>query len=654
MQMSDTPYNRFGYCRTGVGSPTVTPANVTLNVGAMLTQAQAATKRGARIFLYPELCLTGYTCGDLFYHAALLDAAERGIADFLRATREHATLYIIGAPLRFNHALYNCAVVCWQGGVLGVVPKSYAPHKGDLYESRWFTAAANLTDQTMSLCGFEVPFGSHLLFELSGTPNVTVGVEFFGDLLALTPPSATLATAGATLICTPLSESEWVGRAAARRTLVEAHSERLIAAWALAGAGPGESTTDLLYGGHLLLAEAGTTVAEGDFTTHPDGFILADIDLPYLYHRRRNSLTFSSSASQSCVNLRRIKCVGAKPVPHMAVDAQQPLLRDTPAHPFVPSDAAALYEYCTRLLKLQAAALATRLRRTEMGRAVIGVSGGLDSTLALLAVVASFKQLKLASANIHAITMPGFGTSQATLVNARALCRALGVTLEEIDIKPACQQHLADIGHDGSGDVTYENVQARERTQILMSRANMLAAPVIGTGDLSEVALGWSTFNGDHISMYSVNCGIPKTVVVALIHHYAQHCADPTLQTVLKAIAATPVSPELLPTTASGAIAQQTEKLVGPYELHDFFIHHLLERGAPRAKIAYLANIAFAGRYRAEEIETWLQLFMRRFMRQQFKRSCMPDGPKLLALALSPRSGWRMASDLAKDTENNF
>jgi NAD+ synthase (glutamine-hydrolysing) len=649
-------HRRYGFCRVGVVSPSVAPAAVSSNTDALVASALRADADGVSVCVFPELCVTGYTCGDLFFQPSLLDAAERGLARFLDATRGSGTLFLLGAPLRLGDLLLNCAVACCRGAVVGVIPKVFLPNTREFYERRWFSSGRDVRAAVVRVCGADAPFGTDLLFQADGFPGCVVGVELCEDLWCPAPPSQTLAVGGATVLCNLSASNELVGKADYRRALVLQQSARCLAAYAYAGAGPGESTTDLVFGGHALVAENGRLLAEGERFARQGAYVLADVDLAFLQFERRQNMAYADCAARAAP-LRRVvfgkesSCL----VPRASSDDKRDtshdiagrLLRPVEPRPFVPDEPATRDARCAEVFAIQSTGLATRLLHAGFRSAVVGVSGGLDSALALLVACEAFDRAGLDRSGIRAMTMPGFGTTERTLGNARRLCGGLGVTLEEIDITAACRQHLADLGHGGGAhDIAFENTQARERTQLLMDRANMLGALVVGTGDLSELALGWCTFNGDHMSMYGVNGGVPKTLVRHLIKWVAEHRVDAKAAAALTDILATPVSPELLPADAEGKIAQKTEDVVGPYELHDFFLYHFVRCGAPAEKIRFLAGIAFGERYAPEEIDRWLALFFKRFFSQQFKRSSLPDGPKVGSVGLSPRGDWRMPSDL--------
>ncbi len=637
--------NAFGYCRVGAAVPGVCPGAVTANIAALAELARQASEEGADAVVFPELCVTGYTCGDLFFQTPLLDAAEAGLAGFLTETGLTDTLFLVGMPLRADGLLFNCAVACRQGAVLGVVPKTHLPNTREFYEQRWFSPASFARSKTIRVCGEEVPFGTDLVFQPRGAADCLIGVELCEDLWSPVPPCTRQALNGATLLLNLSASNELVGKYEYRRELVLQQSARCLAAYVYAGAGPGESSTDLVFGGHAMIAENGRMQAENNRFDRQPNLILADVDLAFLQFERRQNKAFSLCAAQA-EPVRKI-AYGSADEESVVCDG---LRRTVDPHPFVPSDEASRNRRCEEIFAIQSTGLTTRLLHTQCPRAVVGLSGGLDSALALLVICEAFARAGMDRSGIHAMTMPGFGTSDRTLANTLRLCEGLGVSLERIDIRAACKQHLSDIGHSGQvHDVAYENVQARERTQILMNRANMLNALVVGTGDLSELALGWCTYNGDHMSMYGVNSGVPKTLVRYLIRWVAEHRANATTAETLTDILDTPVSPELLPPDKDGKIAQKTEDVIGPYELHDFFLYQFVRCGSPVAKIRFLAGVAFGNTYSAAEIDRWLDLFVKRFFAQQFKRSCLPDGPKVGSINLSPRGDWRMPSDASAD-----
>lgn len=634
----------LGYCRVGSAVPVVQPGAVTKNVRSMLQCAHEAATQGADLLVFPELSITGYTCADLFYHAALLDAAVQGLADFLLGSADFETLLVAGMPLRIEGLLCNCAVVCRGGQVLGVVPKTHLPNTREFYEQRWFSSGAELRCDTLTLLGREVPVGSDLLFHFDDLTECAIGVELCEDLWSVIPPSSRLALQGAKIVCNLSASNELAGKLDSRCALVKGQSARCVAAYVYSNAGVGESSTDLVFAGGALICENGKILGEGERFAREERILLRDVDYQFLEFERRQNKVFQQSVSWVAPG-RRISC-GAVSCLQEVAEGNDSILRQIDPHPFVPADDAGRNERCAEIFAIQSSGLATRLDHTGCQKVVLGLSGGIDSALALLVAVEAFQRLGLDPAGIHAITMPGFGTTTRTLGNTRVLAAGVGAHLEEIDIRAACQQHLTDIGHSGAEhDVAYENTQARERTQILMDRANMLGAMVIGTGDLSELALGWCTYNGDHMSMYAVNSGVPKTLARYLIEWAAHHRASDLTAGALKDILRTPISPELLPVDAEGETEQHTEDLIGPYELHDFFLYNMMRCGYSMAKIRALAIIAFKEVYVPEVIERWLRLFGRRFFSQQFKRSCMPDGPKVGSVNLSPRGDWRMPSD---------
>ena len=603
-----------GFFRAAAATPAIRVADCRHNAGAVAELMEEAAARGVQAIVFPELCLTGYTCGDLFLQQPLLKAAERELAALIERTAGLPLLAAVGVPVPVNGALYNCAAVFCGGRLLGLSAKSCVPNYGEFYEARHFTPAPACIE--VSFAGFTVPLGCSLLYAPEGWDDCVVGVEICEDLWAPEPPS---------------TRDEVIGKAAYRRELVRGQSARLLCGYVYADAGEGESTTDLVFSGHNLLAENGTVLAESDpFTT---GVTEADLDLSRMAGERRRVTTWQGG-----------KYEAARTVSFPLPAAPFRLRRRVDPSPFVPKGESDLSSRCETILNLQAAGLKTRLSCAHASHAVLGVSGGLDSTLALLVCARAFELLGLPKDGILAVSMPGFGTTGRTKSNAQKLAELLGASFREVPIGETVQKHFADIGHDPEKhDVTYENAQARERTQVLMDLANENGGLVIGTGDLSELALGWATYNGDHMSMYGVNGSIPKTLVRHLVRYAAQK-AGGELEAVLLDVLDTPVSPELLP-PVDGDIAQKTEDIVGPYELHDFFLYYLLRFGFGPGKIYRLALAAFDGAYDAATIKKWLSTFFRRFFAQQFKRSCLPDGPKVGTVALSPRGDWRMPSD---------
>ena len=632
---------RDGFVKVAAVTPEVRVADVAFNVEACVAAArEAAEKDGAVVIVLPELALTGYTCEDLFWQDALIRAADAGLADFAEATAGLDALLLVGVPVRAGGKLYNCAAVASRGMVLGLVPKTHIPTYNEFYEGRHFVSGP--VDPVLVSAGGEkdVLMGTNLLFSCLELPELVVAAEICEDLWVAAPPSVAHAQAGATLVCNLSASNAVVGKADYRRSLVTGQSARLVCGYVYASAGTGESTQDLVFSGHDLVAENGRLLAEG--RPFGDGRAVSEVDVRFLAQERTRMSTFECAAAPEEVGYVTVPfSLGAD-----AASRETPLTRWVDPHPFVPSDPARRAERCEDVFAIQAHGLAKRLAHTCSRTAVIGVSGGLDSTLALLVTVRAFDLLGLDRGGIIAVTMPGFGTTDRTHDNATLLSQALGVQLREIVIGPSVRQHFADIGHDESvHDVTYENAQARERTQILMDVANQEGGMVIGTGDLSELALGWATYNGDHMSMYAVNASVPKTLVRHLVRYVADTCGNAAESEVLLDVLDTPVSPELLPATGDGKIAQKTEDLVGPYELHDFFLYEVLRRGTSPAKVYRLARYALGEKYDDATILSWLKVFYRRYFAQQFKRSCLPDGPKVGSAAVSPRGDLRMPSD---------
>ncbi len=595
-----------------------------------------ASEKGVQIIAFPELSVTGYTCLDLFAQQTLLDGAEAALLQLVSNTADLDILTIVGVPLRTENRLINAAVVFQKGAIRGVVPKTYLPNYKEFQEQRWFTSATELRESTISIGKEEYPMGSHLLFR-SG--RLTAGIEICEDLWVPVPPSSLLTMEGANIIFNLSASNELIGKHAYLRSLICQQSARCMAGYVYASSGFGESSTDLVFAGNGIIAENGNLLAESPRFTMEEQLVISEIDIETLQNDRQVNTSFMYGTS------------GLPKEKAQVVDFQVripdgfSLTRPVDPHPFTPSGEA-LKERCEEIFHIQVAGLAKRLVHAHAQTAVVGISGGLDSTLALLVTVMTFDALKMPRGQIIGITMPGFGTTDRTYTNACDLIRSLGVTLKEIPIKEACLQHFRDIDHDPSvHDVTYENSQARERTQLLMDVANQKNGLVIGTGDLSELALGWATYNGDHMSMYGVNGSIPKTLVKYLVEWVANHKVDDASRLTLLDIVDTPISPELIPADENGNIKQKTEDLVGPYELHDFFLYHFLRFGSYPSKIYFLAQKAFAGIYDNATVKKWLYTFCRRFFQQQFKRSCLPDGPKVGSVSLSPRGDWRMPSD---------
>lgn len=620
-----------GFITVATATPQVAVADCEANAQAILACINEMAAAHAKVMVLPELCITGYTCSDLFWQTKLLDEAEAALSDIAEGSRQVDALIAVGMPLRVAGKLLNVAAILCRGKVLGFVPKVNLPAYNEFYETRHFTSGS--ADMgTVQFCGEEIPVGTNLLFSCENVVDLCVAAELCEDLWVPNPPSVQHALAGASVICNLSASDEMVGKGSYRRDLVAGQSARLVCAYLYATAGEGESTTDLVFGGQNLIAENGTVLAES--TTFENEINVATIDVQRLASERRRMSTFPAAESKEY-----------REISFALAEEETKLARFFDADPFVPSNADQLSDRCEEILNIQALGLKKRLAHTHAKSAVVGISGGLDSTLALLVTARAFDMLGLPRKGIVAVTMPGFGTTDRTYNNAVAMIKSLGATFKEVPIAKAVMQHFADIDHDASNhDVTYENSQARERTQILMDIANQANGFVIGTGDLSELALGWATYNGDHMSMYAVNASVPKTLVRHLVRHYADTSADEVLAGVLYDVLDTPVSPELLP-PEDGAISQKTEDLVGPYELHDFFLYQMLRMCFPPAKIYRVAKEAFAGRYSNETILKWLRTFYWRFFSQQFKRSCLPDGPKVGSVAVSPRGDLRMPSD---------
>ena len=633
-----------GFVKVAARTPEVRVADVDFNTKAILEEVRRAREDDdAKLVVLPELCVTAYTCEDLFWQEELLDAAERAIGTIVRATADYDLLLFFGAPVRVNDKLYNCAIAASAGEVLGIVPKLYLPTYNEFYEGRHFVSGpleASAIDLPLADV-YDVPFGARQVFCCATLPQLKVAAEICEDLWVPAPPSVEHAQAGATVIVNLSASNALVGKAAYRRSLVASQSARLICAYVYASAGEGESTQDVVFSAHDMVAENGVLLAESD--PFGEGCATSEVDVRMLAAERQRMSTYETSAApvdELGYTYTSFALEAAR------TGAKTRLTRYVDPHPFVPDDPATRAQRCEDVLSIQAHGLAKRLSHTRSTHAVVGVSGGLDSTLALLVTARAFDLVGLDRAGILAITMPGFGTTERTHSNAQDLADALGAELREIPIGDAVRQHFADIGHDEAvRDVTYENSQARERTQILMDVANQEGGLVIGTGDLSELALGWATYNGDHMSMYAVNASVPKTLVRHLVRHVADTTESAALTRVLLDVLDTPVSPELLPAEEDGTIAQRTEDLVGPYELHDFFLYQVLRRGFGPRKVYRLARYALGDTYNDETISTWLRTFYRRFFAQQFKRSCLPDGPKVGSAAVSPRGDLRMPSD---------
>lgn len=622
---------RHGFIKVAAATPDIRVADVDYNKGQIIKQMDEAAEAGAKIIVFPELCITGYTCSDLFLQDILLNSAKKALVEIAEHTKNLDALVFVGAPIAVGGELYNVAAALNHGNILGFTTKSFLPNYGEFYEMRQFRPGPKKAEKIL-FGGKEIPFGPQLLFVENQMANLIVSAEICEDVWSPAPPSIEAAREGATVIVNCSASDETIGKASYREALISGQSARLISGYIYANAGEGESTTDLVFGGHNLIAENGTILAEAK--RFSNGIIYTEFDVQKIANERRKNTTFTETQEHV---LPRI--------PFGLEQTETILTRTFPSRPFVPRDDQERAKRCEEILTIQAMGLKKRLAHTHAKSAVVGISGGLDSTLALLVTAKAFDALGLERSGITAVTMPCFGTTDRTYQNACKMSLKVGATLREVRIGDAVMQHFKDIGHDPQDhSVTYENSQARERTQVLMDIANQTGGLVIGTGDMSELALGWATYNGDHMSMYGVNASVPKTLVRHLVHYFADTCEDSSLKEVLYDVLDTPVSPELLP-PKDGEIAQKTEDLVGPYELHDFFLYYFLRMGYEPGKIYRIAKLSFAGEYDDETIYKWLRTFCWRFFSQQFKRSCLPDGPKVGTVALSPRGDWRMPSD---------
>lgn len=622
----------YGFIKVAAATPKIKVADVDCNTELICNQIDEAAKNGAKVLVFPELCLTGYTCSDLFWQSLMLEKVKEKTIEIARYSKDYDMLIMIGIPYEHNGKLYNVGVVLHKGKILGMITKKHLPNYSEFYEARHFTKGFEKV-VTVDFAGQKVPMGMNILFKCENRPDMVIGVEICEDLWVPNPPSIRHTMAGATIIANLSASDEVTGKSIYRRDLVAGQSARLICGYIYADAGEGESSTDLVYSAHNMIAENGRMLAEAKRFINQT--VYGDIDLDRIKNERRKMTTYDSKDEEDYTVVTF----------EMNMDNNE-LSTKINNMPFVPGDIAKRNERCEEILTIQAMGLKKRLEHTNAKSAVIGISGGLDSTLALLVTVRAFDMLGRDRKGIVAVTMPGFGTTDRTYDNALKMIEKLGTTFIEINISDAANENFKAIGHDSSiHDVTYENVQARQRTLYLMNLANQYNGFVVGTGDLSELALGWATYNGDHMSMYGVNASIPKTLVRHLVRYYADTCDDIELNKVLMDVLDTPVSPELLPPQDNGEIAQKTEDLVGPYELHDFFMYYMLRLGYTPKKIYYLARNAFEGIYDDETILKWLKTFYRRFFAQQFKRSCLPDGPKVGTVAVSPRGDLRMPSD---------
>ncbi len=622
-----------GFIKVAAATPKIKVADPAYNTEEILKIIDETEKNGASILVFSELTISGYTCGDLFLQQPLLTECKNQLLRIVKATENKSMLVVVGCPIVIKQKLYNCAVVISDGSILGIVPKTHLPNYSEFYELRHFTSGEGLEEDLW----FGEEFGYvnvavNQLFKCKEIPELVVACEICEDLWVPLPPSTYHAMAGATVICNPSASVETTTKESYRRSLVSNQSARLLAAYIYADAGEGESTQDVVYSGHHLICENGSVLAEAKRFTNE--IIYADIDVQKLAAERRKMTSFPGGQTDDYFEQE------------FSLEVKEnKITRTFPKAPFVPDNQDERDKRCDEILSLQSMGLKKRLEHTNCKHAVVGISGGLDSTLAVLVTARAFDLLDIPRENLICVTMPCFGTTDRTYQNAVSLIKELGATLKEVRIEKAVRQHFADIGHDENNhDVTYENSQARERTQILMDMANQYNGMVIGTGDMSELALGWATYNGDHMSMYAVNCSVPKTLVRYLVLYYAETTENKKLSEILMDVLDTPVSPELLP-PVDGVISQKTEDLVGPYELHDFFLYYMLRFGFPKAKLYRMAKLTFDGVYDDETIKKWLDKFYWRFFSQQFKRSCLPDGPKVGSVAVSPRGDLRMPSD---------
>ena len=626
----------YGYVKLSAATPVLKVGNPAYNAGKIAECMELAFSEGASVLVTPELSLTGSTCGDLFWHDSLDSACRQALSQLLITSERYDMAVVIGLPIRVGNSLYNCALVLHKGTILGVCPKEYPASYGPASQSRWFSCGTKAAVEHITICNQTVAFGK-MLFALG--ERIKLGVELSQDSCTVVTPGGLLALSGANVIVNPSACCETVDCEAYRERTVSHHSAAQMSAYIYVNAGTGESTTDMVFGGNALICENGTVLARGKRFSRKNELITACVDLEKLeYDRRRSSLFADNAAAYAIKDLRTVSCDLAKFSP---IDFD----RIIDPYPFLVQDETLREQRCEEIFNIQASGLAKRLEHTGLKRCMIGISGGLDSTLALLVAIRALELLGLPHQNVIAVTMPGFGTTGRTYHNALELMQSLYVTVREIPIAQACLRHFEDIGHDPSNhDVTYENSQARERTQILMDLANAEGALVVGTGDLSEAAMGWSTYNGDHMSMYGVNAGVPKTLVRHLVAYVAAQ-TDEDISAILCDILDTPVSPELLPPDSNGEILQKTEDRIGPYELHDFFLYHFLRYGASREKLLFLATKAFAGIYDRNTVDKWLKVFLKRFFASQFKRTCTPDAPKIGSIGLSPRGDWCMPTD---------
>jgi len=628
----------YGFVRVGAGVPKIEVANCKYNIDSIFELIKEAEKNKISILTFPELCVTGYTCADLFYQQALLEECEKSIEELLTITKDIDMLITVGAPIKVNFKLYNCAIAMYKGEILCIVPKTFIPNYGEFYEKRWFTMADELKKININYCGQNTFISTNVLIQHESIKDLCVGIEICEDLWSPMPPSTFQAISGASIILNLSASNDYVGKSDYRKTIIDNQSSKCMCAYVYSSAGFGESSTDLVFSGQSLIYENGALLAESKKYSLNNQLIYTEIDLEKLSAYRQKNNTYADCSSKYDNDYENVYF-------NTNIDLEN-LVRNIDKSPFIPNGTNKISERCSEIFNIQINGLAKRIMHSNAKSMVLGISGGLDSTLALLVCAKTCDKLGLDRKVIKAVTMPGFGTTDRTYNNAVDMINKIGATFKEISIKDSVIQHFKDIGHDiNNHDVTYENSQARERTQILMDVANQENGLVIGTGDLSELALGWATYNGDHMSMYGVNSSIPKTLIRYIIKWVADYEFKDDIKNTLYDVLETPVSPELLPPDKDGNIAQKTEELVGPYDLHDFFLYNVMRFGYKPSKILFLANIAFENVYNRDTIYKWLKNFYSRFFAQQFKRSCLPDGPKVGSVCVSPRGDLRMPSD---------
>lgn len=627
---------KFGYVRVAASVPEIKVGNIDFNTKEIIKEIKTLDKEGVQIVTFPELSLSGYTCADLFSQELMIEKSMGALKKIVDETKNLDIIAIVGAPIVCDNQMFNCGIVVSKGDILGIVPKTYIPNYGEFYEKRWFSTSNTLTSKVVNLFGKDIPIGVDLIFRDASDKKIAFGIEVCEDLWSPKAPSVEAALNGATMIFNLSASNELIGKYSYRKNLISMQAAKNVCAYIYASSGVNESTTDLVFSGYATIVENGAVLAENERFNFATSHIIQDVDIQRLMNNRIKDISFMGIGASTIYRVINIEIK----------DKNNTVLRNYDIYPFVPKDETRRAERCSEIINIQACGLAKRLKHTGMKKCVLGISGGLDSTLAFLVVIEAYRKLGISNDNLIGVTMPGFGTTGRTYNNALTLMKNYGVTIKEINIKEASLQHFKDIGLDENDrSVTYENTQARERTQILMDIANKEGGLVIGTGDLSELALGWCTYNGDHMSMYSVNSSIPKTLVRYLVKYFADvETVEECKKTILD-ILDTPISPELLPPDKEGNIEQQTESVVGPYVLHDFFLYHFMRYGATPEKIKYIALKTFDGMYTEEIITKWLKFFIKRFFNQQFKRSCLPDGPKVGTISVSPRGDLRMPSD---------